>query len=724
MDKKIKRKRMTGSLPFKITVFCLMILCVGIGMFAGYGTMLALSEDVYEKPFSSLLEDAFFWQARNDEYEIYRLLTNGGTGRIDDYCRRRNIRTEIFIGDGIDDDTPVWSNYDPEEEGFWREEDVFLYEYEDFPPVYVEDLSSLDISHVPSREETSSVGYATVEVRVTEIDESEENTQKGAQNIRIVLYVNKHTSCIDEYYYISQVQQWMYRYANIFPRAAAGAIVAVIICFIFLMCSAGHRNEMLGADDESPDADPIMPSDADHISSSEYVSDAAAAAVKAENRIYPGFLQGIWLDVLLAVLLVILYVITMVASEIVGSYSNVVKSLWINGGVVTVWAMLTAFFGTLFCMELAIRVKRGGLLKHTLVYTAFRFAGRCVRAVVRGLSAVFRSLPALAASLAAFVVFSICEFMVLAFVLECWGRGEWAVAWIFGRILILAVICYFGVICGKLQKAGKALAAGDLSYHVDTSKMILGYKEHGNCLNSIGEGMAKAVAERMKSEHLKTELISNVSHDLKTPLTSIINYSDLLSQVKDEPEKVSEYTEVLHRQSVRLKKLLDDLLEVSKASTGNLSTDLAPCDVKVLIAQTTGEYEQRFAEKNLELIHEEPERDVHIMADHRHLFRIFDNLLGNICKYAQPGSRVYLNVESEDQKVRIIFRNMSEEPLNISGGELMERFVRGDKSRHKEGSGLGLSIAMSLAQLQGGSLQIITDGDLFKAVLEFPMQQG
>lgn len=678
MDKKIKRKRLRGSLPVKIAIFILMILCVGVGMSAGYGTIFALSEDVYEKPLSDYqIKNEFYWQARQDQYQIYSLIDDR-CDRIDDYCQGRNIRVEIFTEDHS---AAMWSNYDPEETKGWA--DAYVYEYDDFPPIaYQEDAQQ--------------------------------------KSVRIVLYVNKYLPYVDEYYHIMQLESLLYSHAYNFPVVAGIAILGTLLCFIFLMCSAGHRNELSVADDEASDRDGTSTDSDETAAAGAYDADAPIAMER--HRIYPGLLQGIWLDVLLAVLLVILYVITMVASEVVGSYSNAVKSFWINGGVVTVWAMLTAFFGTLFCMELAIRIKRGGLLKHTLVYSLLRLAGRCARAVVRGLSAVFCSLPALAASLAVFAVLSICEFIVLLWVLTYWGLGESVVAWIFGRILILAVICYFGVIRGKLQKAGKALAAGDLSYHVDTSKMILGYKEHGNCLNSIGEGMAKAVAERMKSEHLKTELISNVSHDLKTPLTSIINYSDLLSQVKDEPEKVSEYTEVLHRQSVRLKKLLDDLLEVSKASTGNLSTDLAPCDVKVLIAQTTGEYEQRFAEKNLELIHEEPERDVHIMADHRHLFRIFDNLLGNICKYAQPGSRVYLNVESGDQKVRIIFRNMSEEPLNISGGELMERFVRGDKSRHKEGSGLGLSIAMSLAQLQGGSLQIITDGDLFKAVLEFPMQ--
>ncbi len=701
MDKKIKRKRLRGSLPVKIAIFILMILCVGVGMFAGYGTIVALSEDVYEMPLTDYqLKNEFYWQARQDQHKIYNLIYGrcDGIEEIEDYCQGRNIRVEIFIQDN---DKAMWSNYDPEEDG-WA--DVFVYEYDNFPPIiYQADVLS---------EDNSEGGIA-----VTEVNEPQEITEE--KNVRIVLYVNKNLLYLDEYYKIWQVENWLYSYAYEFPVVAGVAIFATLLCFIFLMCSAGHRNELTVGSDEVPRKDGMeCPVDSDEMAAAGSY-DTDAPIVMEMNRIYPGSLQGIWLDILLVLVIGIVGAITFVAGEIFVRYGSLIKPFWINCVVVTVWGMLTAFFGTLFCMELAIRIKRGGFLKHTLIYTVLRLAGRCIKAVVRGILAVFCSFHVVIPSLAAFAVLSACEFIGLLL----WGKIELFAVWCCERILLIAVICYFSLIRGKLRKAGRALAEGNLSYHVDTSQMILGYREHGNDLNNIGEGMAKAVSERMKSEHLKTELISNVSHDLKTPLTSIINYSDLLGQAVTEPEKVREYTEVLHRQSVRLKKLLDDLLEVSKATTGNLSTDPAPCDVNVLITQTTGEYEQRFAEKNLELILGEPKQDAHIMADHRHLFRIFDNLLGNIYKYAQPGTRVYLNVENDDKKVRIIFRNMSEYPLNINGEELMERFVRGDKSRHKEGNGLGLSIAMSLAQLQGGSLKIITDGDLFKAVLEFPVKE-
>lgn len=244
-------------------------------------------------------------------------------------------------------------------------------------------------------------------------------------------------------------------------------------------------------------------------------------------------------------------------------------------------------------------------------------------------------------------------------------------------------------------------------------------KKHGENLNKIGEGMSKAVDERMKSERLKTELITNVSHDIKTPLTSIINYVDLLSREELHNDKAAEYLEVLERQSSKLKKLIEDLVEASKASTGNLAVDSQKLDAGVFVTQTVGEFEERLSAAGLELIVSRPEEPVYIMADGRHVWRVIDNLMNNICKYAQEGSRVYVNLEATVQSVSITFRNISKYPLNISGEELMERFVRGDKSRNTEGHGLGLSIAQSLMKLTGGDMNIVVDGDLFKVILTF-----
>lgn len=231
--------------------------------------------------------------------------------------------------------------------------------------------------------------------------------------------------------------------------------------------------------------------------------------------------------------------------------------------------------------------------------------------------------------------------------------------------------------------------------------------------------MSRAVDERMKSERLKTELITNVSHDIKTPLTSIINYVDLLSKEELHNDKAAEYLEVLDRQSSKLKKLIEDLVEASKASSGNLAVDSQQLETGVFVTQTVGEFEEKLSLAGLELIVSKPKEAVYIMADGRHLWRVIDNLMNNICKYAQTGSRVYVNLEATAQSVRITFRNISKYPLNISGEELTERFVRGDRSRNTEGHGLGLSIAQSLMNLIGGDMNIVVDGDLFKVVLAF-----
>ena len=225
----------------------------------------------------------------------------------------------------------------------------------------------------------------------------------------------------------------------------------------------------------------------------------------------------------------------------------------------------------------------------------------------------------------------------------------------------------------------------------------------------------------MKSERFKTELITNVSHDIKTPLTSIINYVDLLQKEELNNPTAQEYLEVLDRQSSRLKKLIEDLIEASKASTGNLSVQMERCEAGVFLVQTVGEFKEKTDAANLELIIKKPEEPVYIMADGRHFWRIIDNMMNNICKYAQPGTRVYINLEQAFGTLTITFRNTSRAPLNISSEELMERFVRGDSSRNTEGNGLGLSIARSLTELQKGTLSIQIDGDLFKAVLEFPV---
>ena len=219
---------------------------------------------------------------------------------------------------------------------------------------------------------------------------------------------------------------------------------------------------------------------------------------------------------------------------------------------------------------------------------------------------------------------------------------------------------------------------------------------------------------------MKTELITNVSHDIKTPLTSIVNYVDLLEKEDIQPEKAKEYVDVLHRQSARLKKLTEDLVEASKASSGCLPVHLARTDVNVLLSQLAGDYLEKLEAAQLEPVFHPAPSQPKIQADGQLLSRVLGNLFSNICKYAQSGTRVYLTLEKTGGEAVVTFKNTSRAALNIPAEELMERFVRGDSSRSTEGNGLGLSIAQSLTELQGGKMALAIDGDLFKAILRFP----
>ena len=272
----------------------------------------------------------------------------------------------------------------------------------------------------------------------------------------------------------------------------------------------------------------------------------------------------------------------------------------------------------------------------------------------------------------------------------------------------------------RICKASGALASGDLSYKVDEDRLHLVWHDLGRDLNSIGGGMAVAVEERLRSERLKTELITNVSHDLKTPLTSIINYIELL---KDEslPEQTRrEYLDVLDRQSAKLKKLTEDVVEASKAASGVMAVDAEPFNVAELLEQSVGEYSERLTAEGVQPVIHTPEGETCILADARLLGRVLDNLITNIIKYAQPGTRAYFDLTAESGRTVIAAKNTSRAPLDIPAEELMERFVRGDSSRSTEGSGLGLSIARSLTELMGGELKLTLDGDLFKAEIVFP----
>ena len=363
-----------------------------------------------------------------------------------------------------------------------------------------------------------------------------------------------------------------------------------------------------------------------------------------------------------------------------------------------------------YLLDFAVRIKLGKWWRNTLIY-------KVLRSIYRGWNKVGENKSILWKGLAIFLGVNFLE--VLIFVVFGVDYSKIMIVWFAEKAVILFVGGEVLIQMKRLQEGGKHIAEGDLDYQINTEHMLPALKEHAADLNRINEGVSKAVNEKMKSERFKTELITNVSHDIKTPLTSIINYVDLLEKEEIPNENAKEYLEVLERQSARLKKLIEDLIEASKASSGSLSVNLEKLEAGVFLVQTVGEFKEKTEKNKLDLQIKKPEEPIYIMADGRHFWRVIDNLMNNICKYAQPETRVYINLEQTGEKVQITFRNTSRYPLNISSEELMERFVRGDSSRNTEGNGLGLSIAGSLMELMHGKMQLFVDGDLFKVVLEF-----
>lgn len=376
-------------------------------------------------------------------------------------------------------------------------------------------------------------------------------------------------------------------------------------------------------------------------------------------------------------------------------------------------------FVLLFLCAFAAQCKAGTVLRSALIAQIARFLWRIVRSLFLGLWRIARNLPLLWKTA---LVMAGVSFLEMLFVLAGYGSVD-GIFVIMKAVELLAAL-YIALNLRALQKGGEKLADGDFSSPIDTKYLIGDFKRYGQELNDVQSGLEQAVQEQMKAEHLKTELITNVSHDIKTPLTSIVNYVDLLKKEDIPSPEAREYIAVLDRQSHRLKKLTEDLVEASKASSGVLNVDLQPTDVNVLFSQIEGEYQERLAACQLTLVTQPPAPGTVIRADSRLLSRVMDNLVSNICKYALPSTRVYVVSTLSREAVTISFKNVSRDELNISPDELMERFVRGDASRHTEGSGLGLSIARSLVQLQGGRFDLAIDADLFRADITFPLSES
>lgn len=370
-------------------------------------------------------------------------------------------------------------------------------------------------------------------------------------------------------------------------------------------------------------------------------------------------------------------------------------------------------------LSMVTRIKKKTIIKNNVIYIVLAFIYKRIKKlfsflwyIIKNLTIVKKTVLGLAAVVAAVFLAGI---MGMGF----YSSGLFAFLLLIIIALMMIFAVYISICLQKIKMGGELMSQGNFETKIDSEKMLPDFVEFCGYLNNINSTVQNAVDEKTRSERLKTELITNVSHDIKTPLTSIINYVDLIKKENVENEKVTEYISVLDRQSARLKKLIEDLVEASKASTGNLSVELTKCEPAVLLTQTLGEFDEKLKNAGLTPVLTCPENPLYIMADGRHLWRVFENLTANICKYSLSGTRVYLEIYENSDNVCITFKNISKNELNISGEELTERFVRGDSSRNTEGSGLGLSIAKNLTDLQGGKLSIDIDGDLFKATVIF-----
>ncbi|HHU52463.1 MAG TPA: HAMP domain-containing histidine kinase [Clostridiaceae bacterium] len=373
-----------------------------------------------------------------------------------------------------------------------------------------------------------------------------------------------------------------------------------------------------------------------------------------------------------------------------------------------------------YLLFIVIQIKADTLIRSSFIYNAIIFSIRIIKSSVNSLKRLFYYIPILWREILIVIAY-ISGNILLIKLLHVFFSVFLIIVLLAFNLVFLILSIKFLKNYRKIRDAVLALAQGKLDHHLDETKMTPDFKELTRAVNNLNDGINKAIEEKTKSELFKTELITNVSHDIKTPLTSIIMYTDLLQREKINNQQAEEYVKVLVRQANRLRNLIEDLIEASKISTGNIQVQLMPLDLKQMLQQSYAEYESKLDKIQLKLIMTYPEQPCMILADGKYFWRILDNLLSNVVKYAQPNTRIYLDVlDNLSDIMRIRLRNVSAEPLNITAEQLLERFVQGDSSRSKDGSGIGLSIASSLIAAQNGTIDIQIDGDLFTVELRIP----
>ena len=493
------------------------------------------------------------------------------------------------------------------------------------------------------------------------------------------------------YYYgypiLSQTQvEWLYSMRYWAIAAVGISLLVLILCAIYLCCAAGrsHRHDEIRLKGLTK-----LPLDVYGAAAGVGCVALAALGIDLLDNL-------LWSDTL--------YILGIAASAGLLLAAALVAGLW------------------LYAVVAQIKRKDGTWWHRSLIGWLLQQIGRFFRFVFRAMKRLFGLMPLiwqwLLTAAAMVIVPLFCLFLaiishygffILVFTL-------WTIA---ACLLDIAIVCYGAYAFGILYKGAKQMAQGDLSAKVPTQHLFGAFRGFANELNRLADAAVEAAKGQMQSERMKSELITNVSHDIKTPLTSLINYVDLLQKPHTE-EEGQQYLEVLSRQSGKLKKLIDDLMDMSKADSGAMQVEIGQVDAAEMLQQALGEFSDKLEAAGLTPVFRQPEQPVPILADGRLAWRVMSNLLGNTVKYALPGTRVYVDLTQTENRVQISLKNISREELNVSAEELTERFVRGDASRNTEGSGLGLNIAKSLMQLQQGDMQLTIDGDLFKVTLTFP----
>ena len=497
------------------------------------------------------------------------------------------------------------------------------------------------------------------------------------------------------------------QYREILGPMAIWGVIVLLLSVLWLALTAGG----------SPHREGIRPEGLNQIPLDLYLCGAAVG--------------GVGLVALLAMALD-----QMVFSSGWGNYDASIESFYADTVLLTLCGMGGGGIVALFFMACAAQMKVGKnyWLKHTAVGLCWRYGWKIVKRVIRWCwTAVKKTVGFVAGVFAA--IGSICkQFTAMLPLSWQWLAASgcvwllmffcilYAVNWsslpaLFFGIGVTVLLVLYGAYCfGALRDGAKKMSGGDLEEKIENKYLLGCFGEFAGHLNALGDACVEAAKQQMKSERMKSELITNVSHDIKTPLTSIINYVDLLQKAEDQQQR-EEYMEVLDRQSQRLKKLIEDLMEMSRANSGNVAVEITPTDVCEAVNQALGEFSDTLQSCGLTVLCKTPPEPCMALCDGKHLWRVLSNSLSNVVKYAMPGTRVYVEILRRGQKVEVSIKNISAQMLNITADELMERFVRGDSSRNTEGNGLGLNIAKSLMELQGGRLDLVVDGDLFKVVL-------